>query len=471
MDTNDKSRSRTKRRGKRNNKRNRQQTGPKKNNAPPPPQTKLILRNIGDAEKYGTVEQILGMLQKILNISNTKTGSQYSIEVDRSSIMYLIREEESSKKFLSDFEASRQTADTGNEETTIEEGADKETKQSDPKEEMNENVQEDTKLDVIVAPKQNSSIPVITARALYVNPPKKTRRRGERPGYAYVLLIAPKIEKIEIPTSEETVPQEKMDPNAGNEPNNNVQETTTTTEETNVEGNDTTQDQEQTPQLVEEKAEVMKTVDTTSSTVEVPPAKPTPTVDYSREVAKGRLLLSRAIDFLTGLAQDDAKGPQEYAGCKIEPSMSGKTWKRMTRGDRREGTIETTSDYKNWLQGLTKKQEELSARPKPMPGGGGATNLLLADSTTSTNTDQDLPVSSLVQHLRAKRQELKRKKNKKKKEKGNKKTVGANAGGTTAAGAKKKKKKMANKKAPPQKTGAVAPTPMGAPMLLKPNTR
>ena len=115
-------------------------------------------------------------LQKILNISNTKTGSQYSIEVDRSSIMYLIREEESSKKFLSDFEASRQTADTGNEETTIEEGADKETKQSDPKEEMNENVQEDTKLDVIVAPKQNSSIPIITARALYVNPPKKTRR-------------------------------------------------------------------------------------------------------------------------------------------------------------------------------------------------------------------------------------------------------------------------------------------------------
>ena len=85
---------------KRNNKRNnKQQQGPKKNIAPPPPQTKLILRNIGNLEKYGTVEQILGMIQKILEISNDKNGSQYTIEVDMASARYLIRADEMAKKY------------------------------------------------------------------------------------------------------------------------------------------------------------------------------------------------------------------------------------------------------------------------------------------------------------------------------------------------------------------------------------
>ena len=509
---------------KRNNKRNnKQQQGPKKNIAPPPPQTKLILRNIGNLEKYGTVEQILGMIQKILEISNDKNGSQYTIEVDMASARYLIRADEMAKKYQSDFREAQEGAkeeqqqeekEAGSEDKPIEPNGDAGSPEGNKSE---ENAAKDNdsanKLDVLVAPKLGSSVPVITARLLYIDPPKKTRRRGERSGYAYVLLTAPKIEKIELP---EEIPETVSESIGDDEGKSKREEEKGEDEDveddskqikvpdlTDEKPLEDDEPKEETPQPAEKVTvqdsrapeaapakgetgggndELTKAIqdtqdnaadaipDTTSAQSLTNSAKPIPTPDYSSAVAKGRLLLSRVTDFLTELAQEDAKGPQEYSGCKIEPAMSGKTWKRASRGDRREGTIEGTADYKNWLQGLTKKQEELSARPKPTPGGGGATNPLLADG--SLTAEQGLPVSSLVQHLRAKHQELKRKKAKKKKDKGKsskkKGTTGKAIPGATAAGVKKKKKKKAIKKNAPKKAGAVSPAPFVAPTLLKP---
>ena len=70
-------------------------------------------------------------------------------------------------------------------------------------------------------------------------------------------------------------------------------------------------------------------------------------------------------------AKDDAKADQHYAGSMVEVAMSGKTYKHQVhRRDRREGTLETTADYKNFVENAAKAKEERMARPKPAPGGG-----------------------------------------------------------------------------------------------------
>jgi hypothetical protein len=461
---------------KRNNKRNKQQ-GPKKPNVPPPPQTKLIWRNIGNTEKHGTVEQILGMIQQIFEISNQKNSSQYTIEIDRSAVRYLIREEELAQNYLDKLQADREEKAQEEEEQEEQEEGEENDNELQEEEEENTNKQETeevkppqeegAKLDVVVAPKLPTSVPVITARPLYVIPPKKSRRRGERGGCAYVLLTAPTIDKIEIPeTLLETKEQEQ------------VQEQSSENTEVRASPQEKAPPQE-LPAAVSAEAEAPPTLipegeaaktETDSAAPTTTTAKPVPTVDYSSVLANRRLLLSRAIDFLAVVVQEDAKGPQEYAGSSIEPSMSGKTWRPQYRTDRREGTIEGTADYKNWLTSLSQKKEELNSRPKPTPGGGPASNLV---GLSETGNDPAQPVATLVQHLNAKREELKRKKARKKKDKNdkaktNKKKAGTGTrGGAPPAGGgagKKKTKKATKKKGP---GGAPKPSAAAPPTLLK----
>lgn len=437
------------------NKRNKQHhhhQGPKKINVPLPAQTKLVWRNISNVEKYGTVEKVLQMVQKVVTIANEKNGNQYTIDMDRSAMRYLIQEEELANKYAQDFKASQEA----NEETKEEEGEKTETVAVNPIEETKEEIEE-APLDVVVAPKQHSSIPLITARPLYVNPPRKTRRHGEKVGCAYILLTAPKIEKIEVPTP--SIPPEIMEVEVVPEEEENKAEKATTEEPTESQAAEAAKSEEDT---MEEEAAATAPMPAAEETKEVEtPAKPEEkqtsamlehqaainkalAADYSTAVAKGRLLVSRAIEFLSNIASEDAKGSQDFAGCRIDTAMSGKTWRHQYRADRREGTIETTNEYKNWLNSLTKKKEELESRPKPAPGGGAASSNLVAGLVDSSQ-DQAQPVAAIVQHLRAKRQELKRKKTKKKKEK-NDKAGGKNKkkdGGRAAqgGGGKKKKKK------------------------------
>lgn len=417
------------------NKRNKQQ-GTKKPNVPLPAQTKLVWRNIANVDKYGSVEKILKMVQSIIAIANEKNANHYAIDIDQRAMRYLIQEEERSQKYLKDFAAAAKENDAEEEEEMMEEDLKNPAEKEETKEETKE------QLDVVIAPKLNSFLPIITARPLYIIPPRKSRRHGEKVGCAYILLTAPKIEKIELPNVVSKVldvkPMEEINPERGKEgaprDKSEAEEKEEKTSEASPETAPTTE--AHTEEAQKAKPSVMDTAAINKALA----------AEYSNAVAKGRLLVSRAIEFLTDMAAEDAKGSQEYAGCQIETAMSGKTWRHQYRADRREGTIESTSEYKNWIQSLTKKEEELNARPKPAPGGGTANNLV---GLVEGSSDSAQPVAAIVQHLRARRQEMKRKKNKKKKEKSEKANVNknskkkaeaANRGAGAAAGKKKKKK-------------------------------
>jgi hypothetical protein len=515
--------------------------GPRKPSVPPPPQTKLVLRNIGNPEKYGTVKDILQHLIQSLvescNQNDVLNGAQ--MELDPAATRYLIQEEELAKKYHLAEQAKREAEKAEARKPKVEEEGDCDAKEEgdeegDKEEEPNEEeqgqedveqplagekqeepkqpkvvVQEPT-LEVIVAPTRPSSVPVIIARPLYIVPPKKTHRRGERAGVAYVLLTAPKIEKIEVPepvivhvkvpepVKEEgetlKVEEAKEEVKAAGVSKDTAAEESPTEEtgpdlEANPAESTTDPTTEATPELVSETTthapiregeKGSESAPTPTPTEVAPVAAPAPplapVVDYSRAVAQGRLLLQRAVDQLTLITDEDAKSPQQeqqvYAQCMVEASMSGKTWRlQYNRPDRREGTLEATADYKNWQQSLTQQKEELKSRPKPAPGGGTI-------SLSGDTVENGQPMAALVQHLRAKRQELKRKKGKKKKpdsgkdgnttnkggKHGKKKPAASGdaaankGGGRSAAGAAGKKKKKK-----PKKKNAVAPT-----ALLKP---
>lgn len=450
---------------KRNKNRNKQQ-GPKRPTVPPPSQTKLIFRNIGNAELFGSVKQVLrDLVEKVVEASNAKTNNQYVIEIDNVAVRFLLDEDGAAKQYLAE-EKKRLRAveeeepeDEAAEAST--EGQDVVSEEEDDKTKGDGNEQKEIAcsnsetLDVIVAPPNPANVPVITARPLYVNPPKKTRRRGERGGVVYVLLTAPKIEKIDDVSVPKAAASDSRTETEDGKPADKVSDEPSKTG-----------DMEGTPALISEEekevtsttipeeqevAPVAKTVSKVPKHIQTTSAVPAKPVDYSRSIAEGRLLLSRAIDSLVELSKEDASTQQRFAGCLIEPSMSGKTWRHQHhRSDRREGTIESTADYKNWAQSLTKQKEELKARPKPVPGGGAAgagaasstgTGTTAAASSTATSaggnnggtagdgtTENGQPIAAIVQHLQAKRQELKRKKAKKKKEKSDK-----NKGGKTNA--------------------------------------
>mmetsp|Transcript_7718 Transcript_7718/g.16012 ORF Transcript_7718/g.16012 Transcript_7718/m.16012 type:complete len:496 (+) Transcript_7718:58-1545(+) len=387
---------------------------------PPPPQIKITIRNIQNSEKFGTVKSVLeDLVSKLLeSCVEKKANNQYIIELDRAAVRHLITEEEKiTERRQRLIREKAQKEEESKDENPAEEGEIGEMEGTKEEEKVAEEIyqlikEEGNKLDVIVAPKAESNLPTITARPSYVVPPRKTKRRGEHGGTAYVLLIGPKIEKKKDPPVIPPVssPEEKE-----------------STEEEKTEA--------------DECGEV-KTAESKETPVEKAAAAPEQVVNYPQELAKGRLLLSNAIKALIELVTEDTKS-QEYtfSGCIVEHSMNGKTWKifpnNNSRPDRREGTIESTSDFKDWLETTVNQKEELKARPKPVPGGGMA-----ASSAADEVLEEDgQPVSSLVQHLRAKKLDAKRKKSqkKKKKEENNKK-------GETADDKKKKRNEKKNRK-------------------------
>ena len=431
-------------------------SGGNNNGPPPPPQIKITIRNIRNSEKFGTVKSVLEVLVSKLmeDCVEKKANNQYSIEMDRMAVRYLITEEEKIKerreqierdkarlmeekqaKIESETKNSNKNAENtavksvdGDEKDKIEEGK-AEKLGDEPSTVTKDTPDDDNKLDVILASKTPSKLPTINARPLYVVPPRKTRRRGERGGTAYVLLIGPKIEKKNPITTiaKEGEKKDSLSTSQG-------------------------YSEEQKPTAVSDPADGSKQTPETS-----PEEK---TINYPQELAKGRLLLSNALKALTELTSDAKAEEFIFSGCIVEQSMNGKTWKvfqnNTSRPDRREGTIENTADYKEWMETVAKQKEELKARPKPVPGGG-----VIATTTASTTANGDeleedgQLVSSLVQHLRAKKLEAKRKKSqkKKKKEESNKANVNSNSGsnskGDAAAGAsgnEKKKKKRNEKK-------------------------
>lgn len=204
----------------------------------------------------------------------------------------------------------------------------------------------------------------VDVRVLYMVPPKKTRRRGEKPGIAYLLLTAPAIETKLAPVLE-------MPPVS---------------------------------------AEGKTQVDAVTMNGAVDETKPSdcvpPTVDYSRDVAKGRLLLQNAVELLQVSATKASSPPMT-----VEESKNNKVWKQQPFSsrspvDRLAGTIFETEDYQQFLEGTVRREEQLKARPKPAPGGG----MTSGGGATSAPGSDAQPVAALVLHLQKKQEEEKKRK-------------------------------------------------------------
>lgn len=175
--------------------------------------------------------------------------------------------------------------------------------------------------------------------------------------------------------------------------------------------------------------------------------------DYSKDVARCRLMLQRALDAMIKVAQEDAKSQQDFALCQVELAPSVKTWTVRTSVVRNrnqvEGTLEQSVDYKEFLERVSKEAMERKSRPKPAPGGG--TTVSSAMQTAGENQ-----VAAIVLHLRKKKEEEKKKKNSKGKPSGKAKKKDTNDGSNNKKASKRRNKKPKSKKDGHSETKQVA---------------
>jgi hypothetical protein len=224
---------------------------------------------------------------------------------------------------------------------------------------------------------------IVEVRTLYFVPPKGTRRRGEKPGVAYLVLAGPPIEKKILPITE-------LHPIS--EEDNNT--------------------------------DIINEVTSPASDVLAPviAAKPSnakpPNVDYSRDIAQRRLLLQNALESLQFAAKKITNSMHSAdTGLVVEESMNTKIWKQQpftpsSPVDRMAGSIFTTDDYQQFIENTQRSEQERKARPKPPPGGGvlvpSATTVATSSSggtTPATTTTNGAPVAALVLHLQKKQEE------------------------------------------------------------------
>lgn len=349
---------------------------------PAAPQIKVTIRNIQNTEQYGTAQQVIdGLIRTLVERANEKMPVDQKVELVQGNLEEVILleqavmqvkkdmeekvkkelEEKLKKEFEEKLKKEKAEApdDNDGEQVQDEEQQQQDTLETpasveDDKESIVKETATAAATAAVIPAMQNlwlsekskpsNSVPSTTsiaARVLYICPPKKTRRRGEKPGCAYLLLTAPTIEaKTPVPAA-----------------------------------------------IVESGVETL-----------TPAAAPTPAaeIDYTQEVTKRRLQLQLAIESMTNYAADNAKAKQDLAGCVVEESIDSKTWKFNYRPYRSQGVpIEDTADYKQFVERTEKEKEERSARPKPPPGGSIAASAALA------TTENGQPMSALVLHLRA----------------------------------------------------------------------
>ncbi|GAX15974.1 hypothetical protein FisN_22Hh171 [Fistulifera solaris] len=356
--------------------------GPK--GPPPTPQLKVTIRNIHNADLNGTVQHVGDrILRKLVQLAGDKlnTPDRIVLQWDEAGFRALAEADEAARKLREEWK-SKQESDGKNIDTkeTSKEGevADtiETTHSNDESSDLPSAVVEGMEHLTIDNPPQDE--PTIHVRALYVLPPKKTKRRGEKTGCAYLVLTAPPIAAREL------------DPDAAS----------------------------------------------TRSGKSASDQAPAP-IDYSQDVAKRRLMIQRTLEALIKTAEEDAKTKQEFSECVVLESLSGKTWKPRTdtiRRDRMEGTIEETADYKAFFEKSEQEKEERKARPKPAPGGG-VSSVMTSASSSINNGGQ--PIAAIVLHLRKKQEEEKKRKQGKSKPKEGNGNKGLPNQTDTKAGAKK----------------------------------
>ena len=233
----------------------------------------------------------------------------------------------------------------------------------------------------------------ITVRILYMVSPKKTRRRGDKPGCIFWVLQAPPVETrahADAAVVPPTIPEDQpaKGPGEGGLP---------------------------------------------SSKAPAPAAEPPVVVDYSRDLTRRRLMLEHALEALQAVVASENQLQQPSSADKLvlEESLNVKVWKQAAymnkskQHDRIVGTILETPDYVEFLEQQANTRAERLARPRPTPGGVfvGATTVASSAVTTvegegdktNTNTNTPMmvngaPVAAIVLHLKKKQEEEKMRK-------------------------------------------------------------
>lgn len=400
-----------------NNKRRRDlRRGPR--GCPPTPQIKVLIRNIRNIQDFGTAQQIIGFVRVLVERANEKLPDK-RMQLSAQNLDRLVQQEQAALQEREMWEESLKVIEPEPEEEANENEPNEDESATKDEGEDAAAAGDDTEMAVeeTTAPKRTAAdivanvIPAmqslkvsseatsvrdaITTTVMYICPPKKTRRRGEKPGCVYLLLTAPTLETKAPPR---TVPAPAPVTNA-------------------------------------------------DGTIE--PA-PVPYVDYTPEVTQRRLLLQLAVDSMTASALDDATSKQEWAGSVVEEALNPKPLKSTFRPDRMHGTVQETPDYVQFLERTAHEKQERSERPKPAPGGGLAAAMNAAG-------DNGQPTAALVLHLQAKHDELnKRNKAKRKARDSTRRTKGGKEEGFGKAAGAKKKKKGKNKKGPKGAAGKAA---------------
>lgn len=381
---------------KRKNKRRRDpRKGPSSNNTvaaargpPLAPVLKVTIRNIHSGGTADVAERIRALIRS----ANEKlTALDPKLVLDEAHLKQLVVDDE--KKLVVEVEADRnESADSAvNGDVKAEKAAAGDTTVDETKPDNESTAVKDTPEYLAAAIGANLHISdhensvnlrnQIVTRVLYMVPPKKTRRRGEKPGVAYLVLTAPPVEILAsvvepaVERSDETVASQKST--------------------------------------------------TTAASVTSSSSAPPPVVDYSRDVAKRRLMLQHALDAMQWVVSADASNNVD--AMVVQESVNSKTWKQQQQPllskavarasplDRLTGTIFETDDYLQFLEKTAKEEEQRKARPKPAPGGS------MAFGSGSAAAADAQPVAALVLHLQKKQEEEKMRKLAKRKAKDTKK--------------------------------------------------
>lgn len=449
---------------------------------------KMTLRNIGNAEMYGRVSALTDtLLRSLIDKANERLAVDQRMLLNEANLQKHVQDEQAVIQAKEEWIQQQSEKGEGKEEEEkpdsesnngAEEG-DVDAKEDSKGKEANQKVSyaaATAEPKPLLFPPSESSY--LATRLLYVVTPKKTRRRGEKPGSVYLVLTAPPI-KARTPPPKPT-PTAVVETGATATSDDSVAK--------DVPGEAAPVDGGTAPVAVSE--QTVAANNETSSTPAAAAAAPSNSkppvvqqVDYSRDIAERRLMLVRAVEALSAVAQQDATSKQEYAGCQVEESRNAKAWKappseggggRHYGGrDRLEGTLADSADYKAFLESVVKEKEELKARPKPAPGGGtvapSSVAATAADGTitaTTATTENGEPIAALVMHLRTKQEEAKSRKKAKRKSKeaanANVKNIQQSGAKSSSKGAKKeesgkkKKAKSKRKKARPRGGGGGA---------------
>jgi len=265
-------------------------------------------------------------------------------------------------------------------------------------------------------PLTTTSATTITVRVLYAVPPKKTRRRGEKPGNVYLILQSSPILPFPASTPPPVVSVSSTPTNMGECKEGGGGDASSATKSINSASNNKkynndkkTQRQNYNHELSKRRALLMQVVQAMSyqAQLDAGTIRTVGAIGSNAAKAGGTTAVTGGSQQINNSNSKSSTGPGgiglgtpgnsenatvigagKFRGCTVEESLNGKTWKIVTAddnnapknnknrrkgsNDRLEGTIFESADYKQFQQDRIRQEEERKARPKPIPGGGMA---------------------------------------------------------------------------------------------------